>query len=119
LRVPASSDTEVLLHQDQSSHRVTDFFTFYSLPSTVMNSKKHNLLEAGYLFYYATEVGLSEDAESSGRLAKRLKELIGDAVIVAKLADFDVFNCMTLMDNMQFIDDLKVSWHLLVARLGR
>jgi glycylpeptide N-tetradecanoyltransferase len=95
--------------QDPSTHRITDFFTFYSLPSTIMNSKKHNLLEAGYLFYYATDAGLADDAESSGNLQKRLKEVIGDAVIVAKLADFDVFNCMTLMDNMQFIEDLKVS----------
>ena len=35
--------------------------------------------------------------------------LIGDALIVANDASFDVFNALTLMDNVPVLHDLKVS----------
>jgi glycylpeptide N-tetradecanoyltransferase len=73
-----------------------------------MNHAKHNLLTAAYLFYYATDVGLQEGSDDNGLLARRLRELLGDAIIVAHQAGFDVFNALTLMDNMKFISDLKV-----------
>ncbi len=73
-----------------------------------MNHTKHNLLQAAYLFYYATDVAFEEGGEESGRLKKRLEDLIGDAVIVADQAKFDVFNALTLMDNSGFLRDLKV-----------
>jgi glycylpeptide N-tetradecanoyltransferase len=66
------------------------------------------VLEAAYLFYYATEVSFEPQAETSGRLRKRLQELIADALVVADQAGFDVFNALTLMDNLDFIDELKV-----------
>jgi hypothetical protein len=73
-----------------------------------MNHAKHSLLTAAYLFYYATDVAQQEGSENNGLLTKRLRDLIGDAIIVAHQAGFDVFNALTLMDNMQFIQDLKV-----------
>jgi len=93
--------------ENPNTHRITDFFTFYYLPSTVMQSIKHDVVEAAYLFYYATDVALQEGAEEDGRVKKRLNELIGDALIIAGLAGFDVFNALSLMDNMQFVDELK------------
>lgn len=41
-------------------------------------------------------------------LKRRLEDLIGDAMIVAKKAGFDVFNALTLMDNCLFLSNLKV-----------
>lgn len=35
--------------------------------------------------------------------------LIGDALIIANEAAFDVFNALTLMDNVPVLQDLKVS----------
>jgi len=32
---------------------------------------------------------------------------VGDALIIAAQAQFDVFNALTLMDNAQFLEDLK------------
>ncbi|KAI5121671.1 hypothetical protein M0805_002747 [Coniferiporia weirii] len=93
--------------ENPQTQKVTDFFTFYSLPSTIMRSPKHNLLEAAYLFYYATDVAFQEGADASGRLKKRLQEIIGDALIVASSAKFDVFNALTLMDNCEVLEDLK------------
>jgi len=73
-----------------------------------MSHQKHHLLEAAYLFYYATDVAFQEDAEERGLLKRRLHDLISDAVIVANEAKFDVFNALTLMDNTMFLQDLKV-----------
>jgi glycylpeptide N-tetradecanoyltransferase len=95
--------------QDPETHRVTDFFSFYSLPSTIINHPKHNLLEAAYLFYYASDVAFVPGEDVDGKLKKRLDQLIGDALIIANQAKFDVFNALTLMDNVCFLEDLKVS----------
>lgn len=46
--------TYVIDAQDGSG-RITDMASFYSLPSTVLSSKEHNILNAAYLFYYATD----------------------------------------------------------------
>jgi len=93
--------------EDPKTHKITDLFSFYSLPSTIMQHPKHALLEAAYLFYYATETAFEEGAESSGRLKRRLLDLIGDALVIANEAKFDVFNALTLMDNHLVLGDLK------------
>ena len=73
-----------------------------------MNSPKYNILNAAYLYYYATDVASDPDAEQDGRLKKRLEELVSDALIIADQAKFDVFNALTLMDNVEFLTDLRV-----------
>ncbi|KAJ8598041.1 N-myristoyl transferase [Rhizopogon salebrosus TDB-379] len=93
--------------EDPKTHRITDFFSFYSLPSTIINHPTHALLEAAYLFYYASDVAFAEDSEADNKLKKRLEILVGDALIVANLAKFDVFNALTLMDNCGLLESLK------------
>jgi glycylpeptide N-tetradecanoyltransferase len=97
--------TYVVEHPE--THKITDFFSFYSLPSTVIKHPAHNVLEAAYLFYYATDVAFQEDAEEDGRLKKRLQDLVGDALVIADQNKFDVFNALTLMDNVPILQDLK------------
>jgi len=92
--------------ENPESHLITDFFTFYSLPSTVMRSPKHGLLEAAYLYYYASDAGFGSHGRED-RLQPRLQGLIGEALIIAQKARFDVFNALTLMDNVLFLNDLK------------
>lgn len=87
---------------------MTDFISFFSLPSTVINHPKHDTLEAAYLFYYATDVAFEPGADESGKLKQRLIQLGGDGLIIAKQAKFDVLNAVTLMDNVAFLEDLKV-----------
>ncbi|KAF9246177.1 acyl-CoA N-acyltransferase [Melanogaster broomeanus] len=93
--------------EDPETHRVTDFFSFYSLPSTVIKHPKHNLLEAAYLFYYASDAAFTPADDAEAKLKKRLIQLMGDALIIANQAKFDVFNGVTLMDNVSFFEDLK------------
>ena len=75
-----------------------------------MANPRHSLLEAAYLYYYATDTAFVENAEELGLLKRRLTELIGDAIVLADQAKFDVFNVLTLMDNPLFLQELKVTW---------
>ncbi|GJJ12605.1 hypothetical protein Clacol_006848 [Clathrus columnatus] len=93
--------------ENPQTKRITDFFSFYTLPSTIIGNSKHGVLEAAYLFYYATDVAFLPNAEEDGRLKARLLELMQDALVIADQAKFDVFNLLTLMDNPTFLQELK------------
>jgi len=93
--------------ENPESHAITDFFSFYTLPSTIVSNPRHDTLEAAYLYYYATDTAFVEKADELGLVKRRLTELIGDAIILADQAKFDVFNALTLMDNALFLQDLK------------
>jgi len=71
---------------------ITDFASFYSLPSTVVNHKQYQSLYAAYSFYNVSE---------------RLPTLMRDMLTIAKQRNFDVFNALDLMDNKTFLKDLK------------
>jgi glycylpeptide N-tetradecanoyltransferase len=94
--------------QNPQTHAITDFFSFYTLPSTIVSHPRYNLLEAAYLYYYASDAAFIENADDLGLLKRRLTELVSDAIIVADQAKFDVFNALTLMDNLMFLQELKV-----------
>jgi glycylpeptide N-tetradecanoyltransferase len=78
------------------------------LPSTVIGNTTHPVLQAAYLYYYATDSGLQGGEDAEQLVKKRLQALIGDAIIIANEAGFDVFNALTLMDNVSILQDLKV-----------
>lgn len=67
--------------EDPSSHKVTDFFSFYCLESSVINNPKHDNVRAAYLFYYATEAAFAENEKG---LKERMNNLMNDALILAK-----------------------------------
>ena len=94
--------------QNPKTKKITDFFSFFSLPSSVIGNVKYSVLDAAYLYYYATETALEPQAEESGALKRRLEDLIKDALIVADRAKFDVVNALTLMDNVPLLEPLKV-----------
>ncbi|KAK9466038.1 acyl-CoA N-acyltransferase [Lipomyces arxii] len=89
---------------------VTDMFSFYKLPSTVIGDARHDTLNAAYGFYYASSTALDlprSDKEGTAALKARLVALFDDALILCKKLGFDVFNALTLLDNSLFLDDLK------------
>ncbi|KAL8283305.1 hypothetical protein RQP46_005715 [Phenoliferia psychrophenolica] len=111
--------------EDPETHRITDMFSFYTLPSTAVKIKPHTLINAAYLYYYATTACPScadlgdgsvatpvvnwkdETPEQREVLKVRLQALVGDAMIIAQQSGFDVFNALTLQDNRLFLEDLK------------
>ena len=44
---------------------ITDFFSFYNLPSSVLGNEKHDTLAAAYLFYYASDAAFDNEATPS------------------------------------------------------
>uniref|UniRef100_A0A672GFD2 Glycylpeptide N-tetradecanoyltransferase n=1 Tax=Salarias fasciatus TaxID=181472 RepID=A0A672GFD2_SALFA len=74
--------------------KLTDFTSFYTLPSTVMHHPLHRSLKAAYSFYNI-------------HTKTPLLDLMNDALILAKLKGFDVFNALDLMENKVFLEKLK------------
>ncbi len=74
--------------------RVTDFISFYSLPSSIARNPKHTHLHIAYLFYYAPASPTT------------LTPLVRDALVLAHRAGFDVFNCLDIHANASFLQDL-------------
>lgn len=83
--------------------RITDFFSYYLLPFSVLDNPSHSELGIAYLFYYASELALN-DADN---YKTRLNLLINDALITAKEFNVDVFNALTSQDNPLFIKQNK------------
>uniref|UniRef100_A0A1A7Z881 Glycylpeptide N-tetradecanoyltransferase n=1 Tax=Nothobranchius furzeri TaxID=105023 RepID=A0A1A7Z881_NOTFU len=73
---------------------LTDFTSFYTLPSTVMDHPLHRSLKAAYSFYNV-------------HTKTPLPDLMSDALILAKVKGFDVFNALDLMENKVFLEKLK------------
>lgn len=67
--------------EDPETHKITDFFSFYNLESTVIQHPKHDCVRAAYLYYYATETAFTGDKKA---LKERLLLLMNDALILAK-----------------------------------
>ena len=109
--IPQKDIIESYVVEDPSSPgRLTDFVSFYTLPSTVMNHPQHtsikvsqpqqllvgclNLLpQAAYSFYnVSTETPWPD--------------LMGDALVLAKKTNFDVFNALDLMENRYRVEQV-------------
>jgi glycylpeptide N-tetradecanoyltransferase len=74
--------------------KVTDFVSFYSLPSSCLKSEKHSKLMAAYSYYtVANSVSITALTE--------------DALILARNAGFDVYNALEVMENQEFLEALK------------
>ncbi|KAJ3124442.1 Glycylpeptide N-tetradecanoyltransferase 2 [Nowakowskiella sp. JEL0407] len=94
---------------DKSTGGVSQFASFYALPSQIINNEKYSHINAAYLFYYATKLGVEARFEPAKRTEheEELKNLMKDLLIFAKQNNFDVFNALTLMDNISFLEELK------------
>ncbi len=74
--------------------KVTDFISYYTLPSSIMHHPVHKKLKAAYAFY---NVSTKTD----------MVDLMQTALTLAKQDGFDVFNALDLMENKTFLEKLK------------
>jgi glycylpeptide N-tetradecanoyltransferase len=106
----------------ETEGKVTDFFSFYLLESSVIreNAGSHREVRAAYSYYYATDAAFQDNEE---KFKKRLNELIKDELIIARQVHalfhfalrsltvtqnkFDVFNALSLLDNRHYLDQQK------------
>jgi len=80
--------------EDPATHALTAFGSFYSLPSSILSNPKYKRLNAAYLYYCVNTRG-------------PISAVVSDLLVLAKKQQFDVFNCLALMDNASFLQDLK------------
>ena len=84
--VPRENVIDSYVVEDKDTKEITDFISFYTLPSSVLKHVEHTLLKAAYSYYNVPK-------------KHTLTELTRDALILAKAKGFDVFNALDIMEN--------------------
>jgi len=83
-------ETYVVEQQEGDQKVITDFVSFYTLPSSVLQHETVTEMKAAYLYYYAYT-------------KTDFKKLILYAICKAKASNHDVFNCLNIMDNQEML----------------
>jgi glycylpeptide N-tetradecanoyltransferase len=76
------------------SGEITDFASFYHLPSSIIGNDKHKKLNAVYSYYNIART-------------VTLTDLVRDLMVIARDQGADVFNALDLMQNAQIFEELK------------
>lgn len=78
---------------DPETDEITDFISYYSLPSTIIGNDKYKTLYAAFCYYMVPK-------------KHTIDELMRNALILARNDNFDVFNALDIMDNKQTFEEL-------------
>lgn len=92
--LPTENVVDSYLVESPETHEITDFCSFYTLPSSILGNRNYSTLKAAYSYYNVST-------------KTPLLQLMNDALIVAKQKDFDVFNALDIMQNETFLKELK------------
>lgn len=92
--LPTENVVDSYLVESPETHEITDFCSFYTLPSTILGNQNYSTLKAAYSYYNVST-------------KTPLLQLMNDALIVAKRKDYDVFNALDVMQNESFLKELK------------
>uniref|UniRef100_A0A251SC65 Glycylpeptide N-tetradecanoyltransferase n=2 Tax=Helianthus annuus TaxID=4232 RepID=A0A251SC65_HELAN len=92
--LPKDEVVDSYVVESPENHKITDFCSFYTLPSSILGHPTHSILKAAYSYYNVST-------------KTPLLQLMNDALIVAKHKGFDVFNALDLMHNESFLKELK------------
>ena len=79
----------------EQDNKIVGFTSFFTLPSSVMYNSNYKSIKAAYSFYNVPSEKVN------------LKRLLTDALIMAKKKNYDVFNALDLMENKEFLQELK------------
>ena len=78
----------------ETNGKITDFFCFYCICSSILNNKKYKEIKAAYSYYFV-----------NGELTT--EELYQFALLKAKENGYDVLNALDIMDNPTIFENLK------------
>jgi glycylpeptide N-tetradecanoyltransferase len=78
----------------QTDGKITDFTSFYHLPSSIIGNAQHSKLYAVYSYY---QIANTVSFES----------LMRDSLIFARNLGADVYNALDVMENREFLDVLQ------------
>lgn len=80
---------------ESDSGEITDFISFYHLPSTIIGHPRYSVLNTAYSFYSVANKTPYE-------------QLLNDMLVLGAKDNFDVFNALNLLDNkVQILENLK------------
>lgn len=94
LLLPREKVMSCYVVEDPETGNITDFFSFYSLPSSCFTHPDHDKINACFSYYNVAT-------------SMPIKDLINNAIIMAQKEGYDVYNCLDLMDNSEVFEDLK------------
>lgn len=94
LLLPIDNVINSFVVENSVSHEITDFASFYTLPSTIIGNQNYSLLKAAYSYYNVAT-------------STPLLQLMSDVLVMAKQRDYDVFNALDVMQNESFLKELK------------
>ncbi|XP_048234063.1 glycylpeptide N-tetradecanoyltransferase 1-like [Ricinus communis] len=92
--LPKEDVVDSFVVESPETRDITDFCSFYTLPSSILGNQNYSSLKAAYSYYNIST-------------KTPLLQLMNDALIVAKRKDFDVFNALDVMHNESFLRELK------------
>ncbi|OVA08408.1 Myristoyl-CoA:protein N-myristoyltransferase [Macleaya cordata] len=92
--LPTANVVDSFLVESPETHEITDFCSFYTLPSSILGNQNYSILKAAYSYYNVST-------------KTPLLQLMNDVLIVAKQMDYDVFNALDIMHNESFLKELK------------
>ena len=75
---------------EDTSKNITDFISFYSLPSSILKHPEHKILNVAYSYYMVP-----------GRF--NMSELLADALVLARNKSYDVFNALDVQEQTKEI----------------
>ena len=78
---------------EDENKEITDFTSFYSLPSSILKHPQYDTLNVAYSFYNVPN-------------KYTMEELTRDALICAKNEGYDVFNCLNVQENEAMMKEL-------------
>lgn len=78
---------------DKDTNEITDFISYYSLPSTIIGDEKYKTLFAAFCYYMVPK-------------KHTMMEIMKAALILARNDKFDVFNALDIMDNKPVFEEL-------------
>lgn len=81
--LPREWVVESFVVESEKDKKITDFISFYSLPSSVLKHPEHKILNVAYSYYNVPN-------------ANKLVNLQRDALILAKNKGYDVYNALDI-----------------------
>ena len=92
--IPRDNVIESFVVEDEKSNQITDFISFYSLPSSILRHETHKILNVAYSYYFVPGT-------------HSMTDLMADALVLAKNKNYDVFNALDVHQNQEFFKELK------------
>jgi len=92
--LPRAGVVDSFVVENPETKEITDFMSFYHLPSSILKHEVHKTLNVAYCYYnVATSV--------------KMEELIKNLLILANQKKFDVFNALDILENENILKELK------------